>query len=167
MNKYKIQSELRAIANITEEHINKELDPFGIKFRIVITHHVADRIIDRSTNVVRDVRNINYIMQQLRKNYICNLLYYSKNTHRLLVHFRYRNILHECFALGTTLHVQDSVIKFTVRTFMPDFKTSNLSTKERLLVKEPKKKVFDVNSPLQRMIYSENCPEELKMLREG
>lgn len=167
MNKYKIQSELRAIANITEEHINKELEPFGFRFRVVITHHVADRIIDRSDNVVRDVRNINYMMQQLRKNYICNLMHYSKETHRLLVYFKYRKIVHECFALGTTLHVDDNVIKFTVRTFMPDFRTSNLPTKVRLLVKEPKNRIFDVNSPLQRMIYSDNCPEALRMLREA
>ena len=165
MNKYKIQNELRAIAKLTEEDINNELEPFGLKFRVVITQHVADRIIDRSENVVRDIRNINFVMQQLRKNHICNLMYYAEETHRLLVYFNYRKIAHECFALGTTLHVQDSVIKFTVRTFMPDFKTNNLSTKERLLIKEPVKKIFNVNSTLQRMIYSDSCPEVLKMLR--
>lgn len=165
MNKYKIRKELRAIANLTEERINKVLEPFGLKFRVNITEHVADRLMDRSSSVVRDIRNINYIMQQLTENNICNLMHYANNTHRLLVYTLYKKIAHECFALGTTLYVEDSVIKFTIRTFMPDFRTMNLSSKERLQIKEPVKKVFNVNSPVQRMIYSDSCPEELKYLR--
>lgn len=165
MNKYKIRKELRAIGNVTEERINKVLEPFGLKFRVNITEHVADRLMDRSSSVVRDIRNINYIMQQLTENNICNLMYYANNTHRLLVYKLYKKLANECFALGTTLFVEDSVIKFTVRTFMPDFKTNNLSSKDRIQIKEALKKVFNVNSDLQKMIYSDACPDELKYLR--
>lgn len=165
MNKYKIRNELKQIAKLTENKINQEIEFSTKKIQIFISEHVADRLIDRSTNVVRDIRNINYIMQQLYENYICNLLYYSDNTHRLLVYSRYKKIVHEIFSLGCTLYVQDNIIKFTVRTFIPDNKISSLDNKVHLEIKTPKKKIFDVNSNFQKFIYSASCPEELKKLR--
>ncbi len=166
MNTHKLKYELRCIANITEKHVNEEYNEFGLKFRFNISPHVADRLIDRSTNVVRDLRNINYIMQQIRKNYVCNLLYYVDNTHRLVVFSEYKNLANQCFALGCTVYKNDdSVIIFTVRTFIPDFRKSSLSNKEKLCIKEPKKTFFDVNSDVQKFIYSPECPEVLHKLR--
>lgn len=170
MNKYRLKNELQSIATATKKSLDEELNKFGFRFAIRFNDHVADRMVDRSKNSERDLRNINFMMQQLRNNYICNILHHFMNDNKEVVLYKRYDLDHiRSFSLGTYFNkIKDKdgndVFYIVIRTFIPEYELRLIKDRTSIEIKEPQKKIRLV-SDLQKMLYSDTCPECLHLLR--
>lgn len=166
MNKYKIRSVLRDVRTKVMKNMNHELNPFNLSVNVTMTNHVADRILDRSLRQDIDIKNIEELLSNLGDHYLGYMMFRCRqdDENQVLLYKTYRNNFQECFALGVSMKFSEGVYDLVVRTFIPACRMSYLRERPNFEIKPPKNKVRLV-SPLQKMLYSENCPEALRILR--
>lgn len=166
MNKYKIKSQLREIKKRLVDNMNQELNSFGFTCDFVMTEHFSDRIIDRSLRPDVDLTYIEDTLTAMIDNYLGYVLYKCNDTEEktILLYKKYRRNVQECFGIGVSFYRKDDHYEIVVRTFIPACRMSYVRDVPSFEVKPPRKKIRLV-SPLQKMLYSENCPDVLKVLR--
>lgn len=166
MNLYNIRNRIREMKSPIEETAKKHLSQFGINFRLVLSKHVVDRLFDRSLNIAADIENIRLLLDDFCENHLGRMMYKAKFSDKHLILYKnYRNNPKECLALPVTIEYQEeeNTYLLVVRTFLPTATLTYVRERDNLRFIQ-RKKVRPV-SDLQKMIYSESCPESLKILR--
>lgn len=168
MNKYKIRNKLRTIADDVSTLMNDELNKFGINAGISFSHHVTDRLLDRSKRLDIDITRIENILKELYLRYLGTVLHHARfgSGDTVVLYMRYKNNLVDCLALGTDIQYipETSKVKILVRTFIPMYRMSLLPHRDTVEIKKAPVKRRSV-SPLQKLLYSSECPESLRLLR--
>lgn len=166
MNIHTVRRIIRDLKSKIAQETNDHLSQFGLKMNLIVTKHVVDRLFDRSLRMAVDIQNIEQMLQELMDFHLGKLMHkaFFDDDHQLIVYRSYKNNLVECLALALDISATgNGEFQVIVRTFMPTASLTYVRQRDNLLL-APKRKVRLV-SDLQKMIYSDSCPEALKILR--
>lgn len=166
MNIHTVRRIIRDLKSEIAQKTNDHLAQFGIEINLIVTKHVVDRLFDRSMRVDVDIEKIRGMLEELMDFHLGKLLHkaFFSEDPGLIIYKTYRNNLQDCLALALEVTATDNgKFQVIVRTFMPAAGLTYVKQRDNILL-APKRKVRLVSN-LQKMLYSDNCPEALKILR--
>lgn len=179
LNKYRLRNIINDLRTKMGAELLNNLKMTGYYIKVSATHnHIADRVIDRSTNHIKTVKTVEDMMMSLCNYYSCTLLHYAQKslTEGMQNVVVYQKINGKFFAVPITVIMYDNAdsknITVTIRTVIPDYDKPILARSQKILVDyKPPKIEFEydgyrrVMSWLDRLIASPKCPDALKVLR--
>lgn len=177
MNRYRLIKEVHYIARNLTQLMNETLgDWYDVKVNAT-NDHVADRLLDRSQSVKKDLKLISDMTESLARHYACNLLslvHGKEGSQRIVL---YRKINGKTFAIPVTAVIKQPInegdkpfMLIVIRTFIPEYDASIPDSSIKIDYVYPKIRFeYDgyrrVVSKLTRLIQSPTCPKALTVLR--
>ena len=177
MNRTRLTKEMNDIRITTMQLLKESL---GEWYTIQIhssSDHVADRFLDRSQSVKKDLATVKEMMVSLANHYPCQLLYFVRDTYEIKRVVLYRKINGKTFAVPITVKKFPAMepggkemIRVTIRTVIPDYIATLPDESIHINYKYPKITFeYDgyrrVLSRLARLVQSVECPPALRVLR--
>jgi hypothetical protein len=139
--------------------------------------HVADRFLDRSQSIKKDLAIVKEMLVSLANHYPCKLLYFVRDNYENQFVVLHRKINGRTFAVPVTVKKfppmeegGKEMIRVTIRTVIPDY-VSALPAENILIDYKYPKITFEydgyrrVLSRLARLVQSVECPPALRVLR--
>lgn len=166
MNIHTVRRIIRDLKSKIARQTNDHLAQFGLEMNLIVTKHVVDRLFDRSLRMDIDIHTIEDMLQEMMDFHLGRIMHkaFFNDDPQLIIYRKYRNNLVECLALALEItSPENGKFQVIVRTFMPMASLTYVRQRDNILL-APKRKVRLV-SDLQKMIYSDYCPDALKILR--
>lgn len=180
MNRSRLISEASDIRALLSSHLTERLGDWYDVRVYMEKRHFADRMLDRSNCIKKDLVIVKDIAEGLGKYYACNILHHALKSSEFdiqsIIAYQKHDIRN--FALVLTarivnhLDLEKPQLQVSIRTVIPEYSVLLLQSRNTILVdyKAPKI-VFEYDgykrklSRLTNLVQSSECPDALRVLR--